>query len=147
MLLFLKYGRNWIKRWPGWSMTEFLWYESLISNTEQNSSWRYMYNASQELTHKQLEMHTCIFNSCYWCPGAKAPGHRYPQCWLNIYCIRLIACSYIHCEQHCICFSLLQVILPISFQFTGTRQLEREETMSMEHVSTKYLVYKKAIWG
>ena len=23
----------------------------------------------------------------YWCPGAKAPGHQYPQCWLNIHCI------------------------------------------------------------
>ena len=23
----------------------------------------------------------------YWCPGAKAPGHQYPQCWLNINCI------------------------------------------------------------
>ena len=23
----------------------------------------------------------------YWCPGAKAPGHQYPQCWLNIPCI------------------------------------------------------------
>ena len=23
----------------------------------------------------------------YWCPGAKAPGHQYPQWWLNIYCI------------------------------------------------------------
>ena len=21
----------------------------------------------------------------YWCPGAKAPGHQYPQCWLNIH--------------------------------------------------------------
>ena len=23
----------------------------------------------------------------YWCAGAKAPGHQYPQCWLNIHCI------------------------------------------------------------
>ena len=23
----------------------------------------------------------------YWCPGAKAPGHQFPQCWLNIHCI------------------------------------------------------------
>ena len=22
----------------------------------------------------------------YWCPGAKAPGHQYPQCLLSIYC-------------------------------------------------------------
>ena len=22
-----------------------------------------------------------------WCPGAKAPGHQYPQCWLDIHCI------------------------------------------------------------
>ena len=29
----------------------------------------------------------------YWCPGAKAPGHQYPQCWLNIHCFGLV--SYI----------------------------------------------------
>ena len=23
----------------------------------------------------------------YWCPGAKAPRHQYPQCWLNVLCI------------------------------------------------------------
>ena len=23
----------------------------------------------------------------YWCPGAKVPGHQYPQCWQNIHCI------------------------------------------------------------
>ena len=23
----------------------------------------------------------------YWCAGAKAPSHQYPQCWLNIHCI------------------------------------------------------------
>ena len=23
----------------------------------------------------------------YWCPGAEAPGHHYPQPWLNINCI------------------------------------------------------------
>ena len=22
----------------------------------------------------------------YWCHGAKAPGHQYPQCWLNNHC-------------------------------------------------------------
>ena len=27
----------------------------------------------------------------YWCPGAKAPGHQYPQCWLNIHCIGLVS--------------------------------------------------------
>ena len=21
----------------------------------------------------------------YWCPGAKAPGHQYPRCWMNIH--------------------------------------------------------------
>ena len=29
----------------------------------------------------------CTQHCSYWCPGAKAPGHQYPQCWLNIYCI------------------------------------------------------------
>ena len=26
----------------------------------------------------------------FWCPGAKAPGRLYPQCWLNIWYTRLI---------------------------------------------------------
>ena len=25
----------------------------------------------------------------HWCPGVKAPGHQYPQCWLNIHWIGL----------------------------------------------------------
>ena len=28
----------------------------------------------------------CTQHCGYWCPGAKAPGHQYPQCWLNINC-------------------------------------------------------------
>ena len=34
----------------------------------------------------------------YWCPGAKAPGHQHPQCWLNINCIGPVSykkyCTY-----------------------------------------------------
>ena len=26
----------------------------------------------------------------YWCSGAKAPGHQYPQCWTNVHCIGLV---------------------------------------------------------
>ena len=26
----------------------------------------------------------------HWCPGAKAPGHQYPQCWLNIHWSRVM---------------------------------------------------------
>ena len=26
----------------------------------------------------------CTQHCSYWCPGAKAPGHQYPQCWLRI---------------------------------------------------------------
>ena len=37
------------------------------------------------LTHGHTWVH--IQHSCYWCPGAKAPGHQYPQCWPNIHCI------------------------------------------------------------
>ena len=39
---------------------------------------------------KHRETHGCIVSivgSGYWCPGANAPGHQYPQCWLNIHCI------------------------------------------------------------
>ena len=38
------------------------------------------------LTHKHRETHGCQHCGC-WCPGAKAPGHQHPQCWLNIHCI------------------------------------------------------------
>ena len=31
----------------------------------------------------------------YWCPGAKAPGHQYPQCWLNIHFIAPVSCKNI----------------------------------------------------
>ena len=30
----------------------------------------------------------------YWCPGAKAPGHLYPQCWLNIHCTTHVLNQY-----------------------------------------------------
>ena len=30
-----------------------------------------------------------------WCPGAKAPGHQYPQCWLNIHCIGPVSYKHI----------------------------------------------------
>ena len=29
----------------------------------------------------------CTQHCGYWCPGAKAPSHQYPHCWLNIHCI------------------------------------------------------------
>ena len=32
----------------------------------------------------------CTQHCSYRCPGAKAPGHQYPQCWLSIHCIRLV---------------------------------------------------------
>ena len=30
-----------------------------------------------------------IQHCSHWCPGAKTPGHQYPQCWLNIHWIDL----------------------------------------------------------
>ena len=42
----------------------------------------------------------------YWCPGAKAPGHQYPQCWLNIHCIgsvsfrNTVKCHYNACHYN-----------------------------------------------
>ena len=30
----------------------------------------------------------------FWCPGAKALDHQYPQCWvMSIYCIRPVSCK------------------------------------------------------
>ena len=34
-------------------------------------------------------MHTHHCN--YWSPGAKAPGHQYPQCLINIHCIVVVS--------------------------------------------------------
>ena len=31
----------------------------------------------------------------YWCPGAKAPGHQYPQCWFSTYCTTQASYKYI----------------------------------------------------
>ena len=49
--------------------------------------------ACNSLTHEQLEMHGAMHTQrCgYWCPGAEAPGHEYPQCWLNIHCIGAVS--------------------------------------------------------
>ena len=45
-----------------------------------------------QLTLKQLETDGLL--SALWlrCPGAKAPGHQYPQCWENAYSIEPISC-------------------------------------------------------
>ena len=64
-----------------------------IKETVGFSSAAIAIEISQLLTHKQLEtygVHTQ--HCCNWCPGAKAPGHQYPQCWLNINFIPLIPC-------------------------------------------------------
>ena len=34
----------------------------------------------------------CTLHCGYWCPGAKAPEHQYPQCWLNMHCIGQMSC-------------------------------------------------------
>ena len=38
----------------------------------------------------------------YWCPGVKAPGLQYPQCWLNSDCLGAIIMQkyYIYSKQH-----------------------------------------------
>ena len=37
---------------------------------------------NHHLTLKHRETHECVVST-----AAKAPGHQYPQCWLNIHCI------------------------------------------------------------
>ena len=40
------------------------------------------------LTHEQLENALAWMHNqhCgFWCPGAKIPGHQYPQCWVSSY--------------------------------------------------------------
>ena len=37
---------------------------------------------NHHLTLKHRETHGCVVST-----AAKAPGHQYPQCWLNIHCI------------------------------------------------------------
>ena len=47
------------------------------------------YNLACLLTHKQLETLMCVYGCGrhfnYWYPGASAPGHQHPKCWLNIH--------------------------------------------------------------
>ena len=42
---------------------------------------------------------TCLHTQhCgYWCPGAEAPGHHYPQCWQNFHFIRPVSYKIITC--------------------------------------------------
>ena len=39
------------------------------------------FNPKLVLTHMYY-----ILSCSYWCTGAKAQGHQYPQCWLDIHC-------------------------------------------------------------
>ena len=34
----------------------------------------------------------------YWCPGAKAPDHQYPQRWLIIHCSEPVSAFYKKCS-------------------------------------------------
>ena len=54
-----------------------------------------------------LNLLTCrrAYSACsHWCSGAKAPGHQYPQCWINCHYIGPISLkntnSYIWQKQH-----------------------------------------------
>ena len=53
----------------------------------------------------------CIINDCFWCPGAKSPGHQYPQCWLNI-CCGFVIWSVLWLS-HFVLFSMSRYIQPI----------------------------------
>ena len=49
----------------------------------------------------------CTQHCGYWCSGAQAPGHQYPQCWLYIHCvdpvsfkdITITAISHLECSK------------------------------------------------
>ena len=57
------------------------------------ASWMYI---SMHLTLKHWETHWCIDSTVASdALGAKAPGHQYPQCWLNIHCIEPVSCKNI----------------------------------------------------
>ena len=72
---------------------ETWWYTSLLIDFEITpiNSW---------ITW--IHCHGCHCCS-YWCPGAEAPGHLYPQCWINFHVLNLfytftgnnIKCNYI----------------------------------------------------
>ena len=59
---------------------------AVISNT----IWDWLL---EYLTPKHRETHGCVVSTVAinWCAGAKALGHQYPQCWLNIYFIRPVS--------------------------------------------------------
>ena len=47
--------------------------------------------AHNKLTLKHREMHGCIVSTV--ATDAKAPGHQYPQYWLNIHFIGPVSCD------------------------------------------------------
>ena len=52
-------------------------------------------HAMLKLTLKHRENAWVRSQQCgYWCPGAKAPGHQYPQHWLNIKFIGPVSWKY-----------------------------------------------------
>ena len=66
------------------------------------------------LTHNNLKFMDGTHHCSYWCPGAKAPGHQYPQCWLYIHYIGPIS-YYIICngrqeENQSTCWKTTQLL-------------------------------------
>ena len=65
------------------SWNQSLMLQVLILVLSLISTRMYLQNYSFNLyTTGNAWVHTQHCN--YWCPGAKAPGHQYPQCWLTI---------------------------------------------------------------
>ena len=50
-----------------------------------------LWHVRLKLTHKHWNQMVCTQFSSYWFPGAKAPGHQYPQCWISSHCLRPVS--------------------------------------------------------
>ena len=91
--------------WPRSSLGKQMWVPCI---------YIYMYIYNWKLRILQSSLHAVPINPwtdgnawvhthhcSYWCPGAKAPGHQYPQCWLkySFYRTRSVQIYFFRREQ------------------------------------------------
>ena len=82
-MLFCNVVSHWLSTYPGWSLNMY--------HVDRNLPlWHYPPAYARHVCNMILTSNTgnaWVINHCgYWCPGAKAPGHQYQQCWLCIHC-------------------------------------------------------------
>ena len=104
-LLYRQWNCQWFETaWPSCYVTVMKWCgngRNSISFSERLSFWKWNTIISPSPYYHfnpwaPGNAWVCSQHCGYWCPGAKAPSHQYPQCWLNIHCIGPISYKILH---------------------------------------------------